>query len=135
MRAKILVVDDEKVVADTLRSIFESRGYLTECAYSGQEAIAKAAGSCPDLLLCDVIMADLNGFEVALLKKKMCPDCCILLISGDGATSTLVPRYVDLFKTRGYRFELLSKPSHPSLVLQKVEEALLSGGTAQESAV
>lgn len=127
MNITILVVDDHKPVVDTLRAILEMRGYVTDGAYSGREAIAKAATSRPKLLLCEVVLPDLNGFEVAVQIKQLCPDCRIIFISGHQEAFAIVRRYAGVFNTLRYRFELLPKPSHPSLLLQKIEEALPSG--------
>jgi CheY-like chemotaxis protein len=128
MMSKILVVDDERSIAETMRDIFESVGFAADCAYSGDEAIAKAAEFCPDVLLSDVMMPGMNGFEVALKVKQICPDCRLLLFSGQIATVLVAQGFVQTFTENGYRYQLLSKPLHPSELIQKVQEALLRPG-------
>jgi CheY-like chemotaxis protein len=126
--SKILVVDDERSIAETMRDIFQSVGYEADCAYSGHEAIAKAADLCPDVLLSDVMMPGMNGFEVALQIKQICPECRLLLFSGQIATTLLAQGFVQTFTENGYRYELLAKPLHPSQLIERVRKALLRPG-------
>ena len=128
MVSKILVVDDERSIAETMRDIFRSAGYMAMCAFSGDEAIAKAADLCPDLLLSDVMMPGMNGFEVALQVKQICPECRLLLFSGQIATALLAQGFVQTFTESGYRYELLAKPLHPTELIRRVEDALLRPG-------
>jgi CheY-like chemotaxis protein len=124
MSDKILVVDDELAIAETLRMILEMSGYAAHSASSGVQAIAKAEEGCPDLLLSDVMMPGLNGFETALRIKARCPGCRLLFFSGYSAHPEMLQLSEDL-KSRGYDFEVLPKPLHPSLLLEKVKSALL----------
>jgi CheY-like chemotaxis protein len=128
MVSKILVVDDERSIAETMRDIFQSVGYRADCAYSGDEAIAKAADLCPDVLLSDVMMPGMNGFEVALQVKQLCPECRLMLFSGQIATALLAQGFVQTFTASGYHYELLSKPLHPSELIRRVQDALLRPG-------
>jgi CheY-like chemotaxis protein len=122
---KILIVDDEHAIVDSLREIIEAAGYEVLTASAGEEAIRVATSFCPNLLLSDVLMPGMNGFEVALKIKQLCPDCRLLLFSGQAATAELAQRFGPTFTSRGYRFELLPKPFHPTALLKKVEEALI----------
>jgi CheY-like chemotaxis protein len=128
MPAKILVVDDEHAIADSVQEILSSAGYSATCSYSGFEAIGQARQFCPDILLCDVLMPGLNGFEAALEIKKVCPACRLLLFSGQAATAELAQRFVDVFRARGFRFELLPKPLHPEALLSRIEDSLVRAG-------
>jgi CheY-like chemotaxis protein len=121
---KILLVDDEHAIVDSLGEIIEAAGYEVIRAYSGEQAIAAAVRSCPNVLLSDVLMPGLNGFEIALEIKKKCPSCRLLLFSGQAATAELAQRFGPTFTSRGYRFELLPKPYHPTALLRKLEESL-----------
>ena len=125
MMSKILVVDDERSIAETMRDIFQSAGYAAHCAYSGDEAITKAANLCPDVLLSDVMMPGMNGFEVALQVKQICPECRLLFFSGQIATSLVAQGFVQTFTENGYHYELLSKPLHPSELIERVRQVLL----------
>lgn len=61
---KILVVDDEQPIAEILRFALEREGYQVVCAYDGKEAVRKALEDDPDLVLLDVMLPELDGFEV-----------------------------------------------------------------------
>jgi putative two-component system response regulator len=62
--ATVLVVDDEPAIVDLLRAYLEDEGYRVMAAHRGEEALEKAFGRRPDLVLLDVLMPGLNGFEV-----------------------------------------------------------------------
>jgi CheY-like chemotaxis protein len=108
-RAKVLVVDDERVIADTLAIILRQSGFETAVAYDGEEAVEKARIWKPDLLLSDVIMPRLNGVEAAIQICMIVPECRVLLFSGQAATAGMLrdPRL------KRHRFEVLQKPIHP----------------------
>jgi len=63
--SRILVVDDEPMVVTTIVKVLRREGYETLEAFGGEAAVRKATEESPDLILLDVIMPDLNGFEVA----------------------------------------------------------------------
>lgn len=124
MASRILVVDDEELIVATVRSIFGAYGYLAEGALSGEEAIAKVWAACPDLLLCDVRLPGLNGFETALKIKEICPGCRLLFFSAYIDMEYLVQDFTKLFEARGYPMRVLAKPVHPTTLLQTVEKTL-----------
>ena len=124
MAIKILIVDDEQAIADSLAEIVEAAGYEAAVAYSGSEAVSKASEFCPNVLLSDVLMPGQNGFDLALEIKQICPDSRLLLFSGQASTAQLASEYGPTFTSRGYRFELLPKPLHPASLLRKLEDAL-----------
>jgi CheY-like chemotaxis protein len=123
MKPRVLVVDDEPSIVATVCAILEAYGYNVVGVTSGAEAIARATDSCPDLLLCDVMMPGLNGFETALQVKKLCPNCRLLFFTGYAEVSGLD----DGLKSRGLAFEVLSKPMHPAALVAKVKAALSEG--------
>jgi CheY-like chemotaxis protein len=123
--ARVLIVDDEHTIAETLAEIISSSGYEATVAYSGEEAARKAAVGCPDILLTDVLMPGMNGFELALKVKRSCPRCRLLLFSGQAATALLAQQFADTFTRLEYRFELLPKPLHPTALLKKLEQILI----------
>lgn len=115
---KILVVDDERVIADTLAIILRRAGYDVKAAYDGTEAVEQARIWSPDLILCDVIMPAMNGIEAAICILEFLPDCKILHISGQSATADLLKNAHE----RGYDFAILAKPVNPQDLLAKVRE-------------
>jgi DNA-binding NtrC family response regulator len=119
-RPVILVVDDERVIADTLSLILTSHGFAVMTAYDGRSALEIATTVLPDLLISDVVMPDLNGIELALAIMAAVPDCETILFSGQASLADfLAPA-----RAAGYDFTLLSKPIHPSAMLALVDERL-----------
>lgn len=64
MNKKILVVDDEKSIADIIKFNLEKEGYEVILAYDGEEAIKKIYGQAPNLILLDIMMPKKDGFQV-----------------------------------------------------------------------
>jgi YesN/AraC family two-component response regulator len=124
MAIRILIVDDERAIVDSLAEIIEAAGYEVARAYGGTEALSKISEFRPNVLLSDVLMPDVHGFDLALQVKKACPDCRLILFSGQAATAKLALDYSRTFSRLGYRFQLLPKPLHPEALLKKLEESL-----------
>ena len=68
-RKRILIVDDEKDLVDILKARLEIEGYEILAAYDGQEGLEKAQEEKPDLILLDVMMPKMNGYQVCRLLK------------------------------------------------------------------
>ncbi|HEX5283508.1 MAG TPA: response regulator [Bryocella sp.] len=115
---RILVVDDEKVIADTIVQILNRNGFIAEAAYGGQEAIDKAKRDCPELVLSDVLMPRVDGVEAAIEIRKHCPETRIVLFSGQSATVEILQRA----RERGHTFELLPKPIHPTQLIKHLRD-------------
>ncbi|HLJ76853.1 MAG TPA: response regulator [Acidobacteriaceae bacterium] len=111
-KTKILVVDDEAIIADTLALILNQSGFEAMAAYRGHQAVDLASQSPPDVLLIDIVMEDMTGIDAALAIGKEHPDCSIIFISGHGDAPTMMDRYA-----RGLRCRLLPKPLHPEELL------------------
>ena len=62
---KVLVIEDEKTVAESIRAILESKGFEVETVYDGEAGTEYAELGIYDLLILDVMMTKLNGFQVA----------------------------------------------------------------------
>jgi CheY-like chemotaxis protein len=88
-RPKVLVVDDERVIADTLAMILNQSGFEARAIYSGEGALELVPIFAPDMLISDVIMADLNGIDAAIRIKELQPGIKVLLFSGQAATADL----------------------------------------------
>ncbi len=114
--AVILVVDDEKVIADTLARIFFLSGYAAFPVYDALSALEFAETIVPDLVVTDVSMPGMNGVEMAIALKKLQPQTKILLFSGQAATSDLLSHA----RASGHDFKMLAKPVHPSELLANV---------------
>lgn len=113
---KVLIADDEVLIADTLGLILRQGGYECRVVYSGASALAQSRDFQPALLISDVIMPDMNGIEVAIRVRELVPGCEILLLSGQAATADLMRQA----NAAGHRFDVLSKPIPPDELLRHV---------------
>ena len=94
-----------------------ARGGGSPVAFSKPHDALEAARLDPhDLLISDVVMPQLSGIELAIQMRGYCPDCKVLLFSGQAATFSLL----ETAQANGYDFELLLKPVHPSDLLAKI---------------
>ena len=110
------MADDERVIADTLAMILNQSGFEARAVYSGEKALELAPAFEPDMLISDVIMADLNGIDAAIRMRALRPGIKVLLFSGQAATADLLEKA----RTQGYEFEILAKPVHPRDLLDKL---------------
>jgi DNA-binding response OmpR family regulator len=117
---RIVVIDDEKLIADTLALILRSEGYAAEVAYDGPSGLATCNNFHPHLVISDVVMPGMSGIEVAIELRRKSPGCTILLYSGQAATAQMM----EDARSRGHDFELLAKPVHPVQLLEKVKSMI-----------
>jgi len=115
-KPKVLVADDERVIADTLAMILNQSGFEARAVYSGEKAVELTSTFEPDMLISDVIMADLNGIDAAIRIRELRPGIKILLFSGQAATADLLEKA----RAQGYEFEILAKPVHPQDLLNRL---------------
>jgi CheY-like chemotaxis protein len=127
-KTRVLVVDNEQMIADTLVLILRQNGYDAVVAYSGEEAVQKALTLRPQVVLTDIIMGKMNGLEAAILIADAVPSCKILLFSGQPATADLLLQA----KKAGHSFEVMAKPVHPSVILEQIN-ALIAVGLAAKN--
>ena len=118
---RVLVVDDDRLVADTLTLIFEKNGFDTKTAYSADEALQCAREFVPHLLLCDVTMPDKDGLALALDITSEFPSCRIIVLTGF---------YSNLMNVREQANKMprpmgiLTKPCQPAELLRHVNDML-----------
>jgi CheY-like chemotaxis protein len=113
----VLVVDDERVIADTLAIILNRSGFEATAVYNGERAVEVAGTLKPDMVISDVIMQDLNGIDAAITIRGLLPNCKILLFSGQAATADLLEKA----RGQGHEFEILAKPVHPQDLLARLK--------------
>ncbi|MGB9031099.1 MAG: response regulator [Acidobacteriaceae bacterium] len=113
---RVLIADDERVIADTLRIILEQNGFQAAAVYSGRDAVERARTWNPHVLLCDVVMPGMDGIEAATKVRVMLPACRVLLFSGQASVLDLLREA----RERGHEFELLVKPIHPKELLERL---------------
>ena len=113
----ILVVDDEKVIADTLSIILTKDGFTVITAYNAEMALELASKVPPALLLSDVMMGPgMDGTQLAIALREDFPDCKIMLFSGHAAARDLLDKASEF----GHDFVLVNKPVHPADLLARI---------------
>ena len=115
---RVLVVDDEEIVASTVAMILRLNGFASEFHTNPNDALKSARIEAPNLLISDVAMPQMTGIELAIRVKEICPLCQVLLFSGQAATAELL----QTAKMNGHNFQLLHKPIHPTDLLAAVRE-------------
>jgi CheY-like chemotaxis protein len=116
IKRKVLVADDEQVIANTLAIILNQAGFEARAVYSGEKAVEALDTFEPDMLITDVIMTGMTGIEAAIATQAKLPNCKILLFSGQAATADLLEKA----RQGGHEFEILAKPVHPTDLLAKL---------------
>ena len=103
---RILIVDDEKVFADTLAQIFQAEGYDCRAVYSAEQALELIAEWTPQLTVLDVMLPGMNGIDLAIGLKASHPSIAVMMISGQLATTGLA----EVAAQKGHTFSILPKP-------------------------
>jgi CheY-like chemotaxis protein len=120
---RVLVVDDDRLVADTLALIFERNGFSAKVAYSADEALVSSREFAPDLLLCDVTMPGRDGLSLAEDMTRELPACRILMLTGFYSNLKSVREQArKLERPLG----ILTKPCQPSELLREAAALLAS---------
>ena len=115
-KPRVLIADDEQVIANTLAIILNQSGFEARAVFSGESAIEALDTFEPNMLISDVIMAGMTGIEAAIKVRSRLPQCKILLFSGQAATADLLEKA----REQGHEFEILAKPVHPTDLLAKL---------------
>jgi len=122
VKYRILIVDDQVALADTLRQILERHGYECAIAHDGTRAVDELTSFYPDLVLSDVIMPGMDGIEFARIAQEILPGCPVLLCSGNPNTQELI----DIAASEGETVVVLPKPIAPRDLLAQIETSLTS---------
>ncbi len=123
---KILIVDDDRDVFESMKIVLESEGYGVEWATNGREAIEKAKAGKPDLMILDVMMnTDDEGFQVTykIRQDSQLSGIPIIMVTSIGSKTGF-----SFDKKRDEDFlpvnEFLEKPVDPKVLIDKVRENL-----------
>jgi DNA-binding response OmpR family regulator len=137
MTAKILIVDDDVMLVGMLERILRTQQYEVAKAYSGQEALARVRQSKPDLILLDIMMPGMDGYEVCrrLKSDSETADIAILILSAKGNIdlSRLEEGQSDVNRQdclHGFEVgavDFLSKPVGVKELLKRIQFMLWSG--------
>jgi DNA-binding NtrC family response regulator len=121
MAAKVFIVDDETIIADTLTAILNASGYEARAFYDGESALTACKISCPECVITDVVMPGMSGVAMAMQIREYFPACKVLLFSGQAATADIL----NAARESGQEFEVLQKPVHPRDLLARLESTVL----------
>ena len=118
---RVLVVDDDRLVADTLTLIFEKSGFKAKAAYSADQGLECSREFVPNLLLCDVTMPGRDGLSLVSDVTRELPACQILVLTGFYSSLKEVREQArKLSRPVG----ILTKPCQPSELLREAAALL-----------
>ena len=126
---KILIIDDEKSIRNTLKDILTYEKFEVEEAGDGLEGIKKAETGSFDLILCDIKMPKMDGIEVLEKLHEINPDTPVVMISGHGTIETAVEAI------KKGAFDFISKPPDLNRLLVTLRNALDRNSLVQETKV
>jgi two-component system nitrogen regulation response regulator NtrX len=116
--AKILIIDDEKAIRNTLREILEYEGYQVEEAGNGEEGIQRIEAEDFDVVLCDVKMPKMDGMAVLSKVKEIDEDLPVVMISGHGNVEMAVEA------TKKGAYDFIVKPPDLNKLLIAVRNSI-----------
>jgi len=126
MSEKVLVVDDVDTIARVYARFLERQGYEVRIAFNGEEALDVWESFKPDLILSDIRMPKMNGFELANAIRKRDPNQKIILMTG----------YTDeaevLEQQKAHGFPFFTKPADLQTTVLKIVQDVLSGKYKRE---
>ena len=122
-KARVLVIDDEPIVAETLAIVFSNAGYETRAVQSSEAAVAllETEQWVPRFAIVDVCLPGVSGIDLAITLKEQYPQVRVSLFPGRAATSDLL----EIAHRQGYSFDVIAKPVHPTVFLGMVASSLL----------
>jgi len=119
---RVLVVDDERPIADSLAMILRMAGYEVQAAYSAEEAVQLLVVFVPDVLITDIIMGAMNGIRLGIYVTDQVPHCTVILLSGQAETASVPDRN----DARRLTIRLFTKPLHPQVLLDLLAREAMS---------
>jgi len=111
---KVIVIDDQPVIADTLAEILKQNGYDAVALHSGEEALNWVTRSQPAIVLSDIRMHKINGIQAAVHIRTLYPTCRIILFSASAINESEQAAIDEC------GFEFLHRPLHPKEVLNQL---------------
>jgi DNA-binding response OmpR family regulator len=110
---RVFVVDDERVIATTLKLILRQSGFDAISFTSPWEALIQARMQCPQLVISDVLMPEMSGIEMAVEMRKLCHGIKVIFLSAQSETAALLEAAGQVSQ----EFSILTKPVHPTDLL------------------
>lgn len=131
MANKIMIVDDEPDVVDLVKLVLKSEGYDVVTAYSGKEALEKVGKEMPDLVLLDIMMPQMDGWEVYnhIKANPKTKDIPVAMLT---AKSQSIDKMIGLHVVQVDDY--ITKPFGRSELLERVKKILAEKGKLQQKA-
>lgn len=123
-RARVLVVEDDPDLRELWRQVLERAGFAVETSASGRDAAPRCRAERFDLVLTDIVMPDMDGFELLQQLARDVPTTAVIAISGGGALGDRT--YLKVAERLGAR-AVISKPVRVAQLLAAVEGVLAGG--------
>ena len=127
MKARILVVDDVDTIARVYARFLERQGYEVRIAFNGDDALVEFERFNPDLLISDIRMPKMSGFELASKIRKKEPNQKIILMTGYADEAEVLEQQ----KSHGFPF--FTKPADLQTTVSKIVEDVLADKYQPES--
>jgi CheY-like chemotaxis protein len=128
-RARVLVVDDEKIIADSYALILQLENYDARAVYSAEEALAVLPAFDPKVIVSDIVMGPMSGFDLAIHLAEHYPRSRVILVSGHSFHEPEVERTIK------HGFEFLIKPVNPTDLLARISALDESGPNLADAGV
>ena len=126
MKKKILVVDDVDTIARVYARFLERQGYDVQIAFNGEEALAIWEQFHPDLVISDIRMPKMSGFELANALRKKNPKQKVVLMTGYADEAEV------LEQQQSHGFPFFTKPADLQTTVTKIVEDVLAGKPISE---
>ena len=127
--SKILVIDDERSIRNTLKDILEYEKYEVDLAEDGSKAIEKVKAAEFDIILCDIKMPGMDGIEVLAQLNELTPDTPVVMISGHGNIDTAVE------SIKKGAFDFIEKPLDLNRLLITIRNAMDKSNLVSETKI
>jgi DNA-binding NtrC family response regulator len=125
---RVLIVDDEEQQRTLLSDLLTGAGFDTHLAADGHEALTKAESFAPDVVLSDLVMPRMDGFELLTRLREMAPSTPVIVLTGFGSTERAVSVVHDL-----KAFWFLEKPVQNNILIRLTERAVAQRRLLQET--
>lgn len=125
--AKILVIDDEKSIRNSMKEILAFEGHEVVLAENGMEGVVAVKTEKPEIIFCDIKMPKMEGIEVLQRIKEFTPEIPVIMISGHGTIDTAI----EAIKKGAYDF--IEKPLDLNRILITIKNATDKSQLVQET--
>lgn len=121
---KVLIVDDEPSIVNLIRMNLKLEGYDTVCAYTGREAVEAYAAQRPDIVLLDIMLPDMDGYDVLRAIQELDRSAAVIFITAnDKRTSKILGLELGAD-------DYITKPFRPRELVARIQAALRKSGRA-----